>query len=62
MAKTKESNLEKVSGSTKLQKKEVGFDLERIKETFMEVKKIFIEASTSRSHDKILMDGVNTKK
>lgn len=32
--------------------KEVGFDLNRAKETFMEAKKKFVEASTSRSEEK----------
>ena len=30
-------------------KKEIGFDLEHVKETFMEAKKSFVEASTSAS-------------
>ena len=34
--------------------KEVSFDLNRTKETFMEAMKSFIEASTSRSWDKML--------
>lgn len=33
--------------------KEIGFDLERVKETFMEAKKGFVEASTSGSQDKL---------
>jgi len=33
--------------------REVGFDLERAKETFMEEKKSFVEASTSGSQDKL---------
>jgi len=36
----------------KTPEKEVFFDLEHVKETFMEAKKIFIEASTSGSQDK----------
>jgi len=33
--------------------KEVGFDLEHTKETFMEAKKRFVDVSTSRSQDKL---------
>ena len=33
--------------------KEIGFDLEHTKETFMEAKKSFTEASTSGSQDKL---------
>jgi len=33
--------------------KEPGFDLERVKETFMEAKKSFTEASTSGSKDQL---------
>jgi len=33
--------------------KETGFDLEHVKETFMEVKKSFAKASTSRSQEKL---------
>lgn len=36
----------------KASEKEVEFDLEHAKETFMEAKKIFVEASTSGSEDK----------
>jgi len=35
------------------QKKEMGFDLEHAKEIFMEAKKIFVEASTSGSQNKV---------
>lgn len=34
--------------------KEVGFDLKRVKETFMEAKKNFVEASTSASQEKLV--------
>ena len=36
----------------KAPKKETGFDLECTRETFVEAKKIFAEASTSRSQEK----------
>lgn len=38
----------------KAAEKEVNFDLNRAKETFLEAKKNFIEASTSGSQEKIL--------
>ena len=41
--------------------KEVGFDLERVKETFMELKKSFVEASTSRSQNKLSDTSVPTE-
>lgn len=50
----------KIGGSAKSQKKksEVSFDLDHAKETFMEAKKSFVEASISRSQDK--MQEINT--
>ena len=38
----------------KAPKKETGFDLERVKETFMEAKKRFIEASTLGNQEKVI--------
>lgn len=45
----RESNLKKGGWVHKA----AGFDLERAKETFMEAKKIFVDASTSGSQDKL---------
>lgn len=45
----------------KAPKKEVGFDLNRMKEKFMEAKKSFIEASTLGSHDKMQDISVSTE-
>lgn len=42
----------------KAPKNEFGFDLNRTKETFMEVKKSFTKAFTSRSQDKVQETGV----
>jgi hypothetical protein len=51
--KGKQPEEKKVDGSCKGPEKEVGFDLECVKETFMEAKKSFAEASTSGSQDKV---------
>jgi len=42
----------------KATKKEIDFDLNHIKETFMEAKKNFTDASTLRSHEKLLKIGM----
>jgi len=44
----KGKQLEESRWVCKAPEKETGFDLERVKETFMEAKKRFVEASTSR--------------
>ena len=44
----------------KAPEKEIGFDLEHVKETFMEVKKSFYKASTSGSQDKLPETSVPT--
>lgn len=49
----KEKQLEESEWIHKAPEKEVGFDLEHAKDTFMEVKKSFVKASTSRSQDKL---------
>lgn len=57
----KGKQLEENGWVRKAPEKEVGFDLERAKETFMEAKKSFIEASTSGSQDKLLETNTSTK-
>lgn len=49
----KGKQLEESGWVLKASEKEVGFNLEHIKETFMEAKKRFTEASTSGNQDKI---------
>lgn len=48
----KGKHLEEGEWVHKVAKKEVGFDFEHAKETFMEANKNFVEASTLGSHDK----------
>jgi len=50
--KDKGKQLEESEWVCKALEKEVGFDLEHAKETFMEAKKSFVEASTLGSQDK----------
>lgn len=57
----KGKNLEEIRWVYKATEKEVGFDLECTKETFMEKKKIFVEASTSGNQDKLPKTSVPTE-
>jgi len=50
---TRARNLNRVLGFNRAPTKEPKFDLERAKETFMEAKKSFTEASTLGSKDKL---------
>ncbi len=53
MGEDKGKRLEEGEWVRKAPKKEAGFDLECVKETFMEVKKSFTEASTSENQEKL---------